>query len=95
MELKFAISLLREGVCQNIIVSRVALSLLVRETKHLRQDVRRTECGVHLPLAQIASFVSSFKLLPIKMRPESVRNIKLTSLHSVSPLSKSMLFSLI
>ena len=62
----FSLLLLREGVGQNIIVSSVALSLLVRHPKHLRQDVRRTECGVHLLLAQVASFVSSFKLLQIK-----------------------------
>ena len=55
----FSLLLLREGVGQNIIFSSVALSLLVRHPKHLRQDVRRTECGVHLPLAQI--YTKTFK----------------------------------
>ena len=89
-------SFLRERVVKNMSVSDtlgVSLALLVRCIEHLGQDVRRTEVRLHLSLRQIIHFLSSLHLLQVKSEQLKSNIIFSTCFQSVSPQSKSMLFS--
>ena len=96
LERSVSLSLLWEGVCQDVPVPLcVSLALLVRRPEHLGQDVGGAECGLHLPLCEIISLPPSVHLLAVRSETFQCEYIQITSFHSISPQSRSTLFSLI
>ena len=96
LERSVSLSLLWEGVCQDVPIPLcVSLALLVRRPEHLGQDVGGAECGLHLPLCEIISLPPSVHLLAVRSETFQCEYIQITSFHSISPQSRSILFSLI